>query len=205
MPRVAESRLPALPSSEGQKDRYRRILRAAAEHGAAHGLDGIQMVDVAKDAGVAVATMYRYFPSKTILFTQVLRGLVERLNDDVPALRPGADPIDAVADVLVGTGRELMRRPRLAHAMLHSNNATVAGDEPSLAVDSAFGDVILKAAGIAHPTDHDLRLVRLIEQTWYGVLTSALNGHIDAAGAEGDIRLACRLLLGDLGRGVAGD
>ncbi|MEQ6900932.1 TetR family transcriptional regulator [Nocardioides sp. YIM 152588] len=200
MPRVAESRAPALPSSEGQKDRYERILRAAAEHGAEHGLDGIQMVDVAKDAGVALATMYRYFPSKTILFTQVLRGLVERMDLAVRPVAPGGEPSEAIAALLVETGRRMMQRPLLAHAMLHSNNATVAGDTPSLAVDAAFGDVILKAAGIDRPSRHDLRLVRLIEQTWYGVLTSELNGHVTAAEAEGDIRLACRLLLGDLGR-----
>ena len=67
MPRIAENREPAVPSSPGQRERYRRILRAAAEHGAKNGLERGQMVDLAKDAGVALATLYRYFPSKTML------------------------------------------------------------------------------------------------------------------------------------------
>lgn len=200
MPRVAEGRAPAEPSSPGQRDRYRRILRAAAEHGATHGFDRIQMLDVAKDAGVAIATLYRYFPSKTILFTALLHSQVERLDRTVVEVRSGQAPADAVAGVLNDASRRLLQRPLLAQAMLQSNNATVAGESPSLAVTGAFADLIVRVAGVAEPTEHDLRLVRLIEQTWYGVLTSQLTGHITAAEAEDDTELACQLLLGELGR-----
>jgi AcrR family transcriptional regulator len=200
VPRVAEGRAPAEPSSPGQRDRYRRILRAAAEHGATHGFDRIQMLDVAKDAGVAIATLYRYFPSKTILFTALLHSQVERLDQTVVEVRSGQAPADAVAGVLNDASRRLLQRPLLAQAMLQSNNATVAGESPSLAVTGAFADLIVRVAGVAEPTEHDLRLVRLIEQTWYGVLTSQLTGHITAAEAEDDTELACQLLLGELGR-----
>lgn len=200
MPRVAENRAPALPSSPGQKDRYRRILRAAAEHGATHGFDRIQMLDVAKDAGVAIATLYRYFPSKTVLFTALLHSQVERLDRVSPEVTPGQDPADAVAQVLVDASRRLMKQPLLAQAMLHSNNATVAGETPTLAVTGAFADLILRVAGVETPTGHDFRLVRLVEQTWYGVLISQLNGHIDDREAEEDTMLACRLLLAGLGQ-----
>lgn len=201
MPRVAESRTPATPSSPGQKDRYRRILRAAAEHGATYGFDRIQMLDVAKDAGVAIATLYRYFPSKTLLFTALLHSQVEWLDRVATHVQPGQVPADAVADVLVDARRRLLERPLLAQAMLQSNNATVAGESPTMAVTGAFADLILRVAGVASPTSHDLRLVRLIEQTWYGVLISELNGHIGAEEAEADTVLGCRLLLSDLGRG----
>ena len=56
MPRVGESRVPAEPSSAGQKARYRRILRAAARLGARDDLERVQMQDVAREAGVAIAT-----------------------------------------------------------------------------------------------------------------------------------------------------
>ena len=201
MPRVAEGRPPALPSSPGQKDRYRRILRAAAEHGATYGFDRIQMLDIAKDAGVAIATLYRYFPSKTVLFTALLHSQVERVDRAAIEVQPGQTPADAVAQVLNYASRRLLERPLLAQAMLQSNNATVAGDSPTMAVTGAFADLILRVAGVDQPTAQDLRLVRLIEQTWYGVLTSELNNHIGADEAEEDTLLACRLLLADLGRG----
>jgi AcrR family transcriptional regulator len=201
VPRVAEGRSPALPSSPGQKDRYRRILRAAAEHGAAYSFDRIQMLDIAKDAGVAIATLYRYFPSKTVLFTALLHSQVERVDRAATEVQPGQTPADAVAQVLNDASRRLLERPLLAQAMLQSNNATVAGDSPTMAVTGAFADLILRVAGVDEPTPHDLRLVRLVEQTWYGVLTSELNNHIGAEEAEDDTVLACRLLLADLGRG----
>ncbi|WP_141014786.1 TetR family transcriptional regulator [Nocardioides sambongensis] len=200
MPRVAETRLPAIPSTAGQKERYQRILRAAAEHGAANGLERIQMLDIAKDAGVAIATLYRYFPSKTVLFTALLHSQVDRLDQMVSMRTNGREPQEAIADVLVQAGRRLLSRPLLAHAMLTSNNAAVAGDVPSMAVTGVFADLILKVGHIERPSPHDMRLVRLIEQTWYGVLISELNGHISAVEADADTRLACRLLLTDLGR-----
>ncbi|TYL45546.1 TetR/AcrR family transcriptional regulator [Nocardioides sp. BGMRC 2183] len=200
MPRVAEARVPAIPSTAGQKDRYQRILRAAAEHGAAHGIDGIQMLDVAKDAGVAIATLYRYFPSKTVLFTALLHSQVGRLDEMTPALSEVEDPAEAVGQLLVGIGARMLRSPLLAHAMLISNNAAVAGEVPTLAVTGVFADLMFKVAGVTDPSPYDVRLIRLVEQTWYGVLTSQLTGHITAADADADTRLACRLLLGDLGR-----
>ena len=200
VPRVAENRAPAMPSSPGQKERYRRILRAAAEHGASHGFERIQMLDVARDAGVAIATLYRYFPSKTALYTALLRHQVERLDRASVQLPPGQTGAEAVGQMLVEASRVLLRQPLLAQAMLQSNNVTVASEEHGTAVTGAFAELILRLGGVAVPSEHDLRLVRLIEQTWYGVLTSQLNGHVSAEDAEIDTRLACRLLLADLGR-----
>lgn len=198
MPRVAENRAPATPSSPAQQERYRRILRAAADHGAEHGLDRIQMLDVARDAGVAIATLYRYFPSKTVLFTALLHSQIQQLDRNSVPVKPGQEPAEAVARLLVDAGRRLLARPRLAQAMLQSNNATVAGESPNLSAAVEFADLILRVAGVTEAGEHERRLVRLIEQTWYGVLTSQLTGHITAEEAEADTVLACRLLLAEL-------
>lgn len=202
MPRIAENREPAVPNSPGQHQRYRRILRAAAHHAALHGLDRVQMVDIAKDADVALATLYRYFPSKTMLYTLLLRSQVERLDSETADLKPCQLPSEAVADVLVEVGHRLMVTPLLAQAMLQSNNISVATEMPGLAVTNAFGNLILRVAGIEDPAEHHYRLVRLIEQTWYGVLISLLNGHIDQKQADADARLACELLLADFDTGT---
>lgn len=198
MPRIAEARPAAEPSSPGQKARHQRILRAAARQGAEHGLERVQMLDVAREAGVAIGTLYRYFPSKTHLFTAVMADQVSRLEDATVAAKPGQDQVEAVADLLVGASRQLLARPLLANAMMQSNNAAHASTVADAGrIDNAFRDLILRTLGLDEPTEHDLRLVRLLEQGWYGVLTSCLNMRVEMAEAEADIRLSCRLLLAD--------
>ncbi|MCD4523571.1 TetR family transcriptional regulator [Nocardioides sp. cx-173] len=202
MPRITEARQPAEPSSAEQKDRYRRMLRAASRLGAEHGLERMQMHDVAKEAGVAIATLYRYFPSKTDLFVAVLHRHVDQLGqDDVLAQRGGASSgsrADAVADVLVAASRRMLHRPQLATAMLQANNAAqLQGAREYTEANAAFHRMLLTALGVGdEPEDEDLRMVRIVEQTWYGVLVSTLNGVIDLPQAEHDTRLAARLLLG---------
>lgn len=153
------------------------------------------MHDVAKDAGVAIATLYRYFPSKTHLFTALLGAQVERLSEVTAASGPVADPVEGVTELLIAAGRELLARPLLAHAMLQSNNASVA--EEGSAVTSVFGDLILQTLGVPSPDEEQASLVRIIEAAWYGVLISALNHHVTPDEAEDDTRLACQRLLSD--------
>ncbi|MDN5892812.1 MAG: TetR family transcriptional regulator, partial [Nocardioides sp.] len=169
MPRIAESRPPAEPSSPGQKDRYRRILRAAARHGAERGMERMQMHDVAKDAGVAIATLYRYFPSKTHLFTAIMSDQVRRVDAATTSLPPGHDPVEAVTGMLNVAMRQLLSTPLLAHAMMVSNNNAVA-ERSDDAQATSFVSVILRTAGVAVPDQHQLRLVRLVEQAWYGII-----------------------------------
>ena len=201
MPRIAEARQPAEPTSEEQKDRYRRILRAASKLGAEHGLERMQMNDVAKEAGVAIATLYRYFPSKTDLFVGVLHSQIQRLSSDsgagAVAAAPAGERAAAVAEVLIGAGRGMLARPQLAMAMLQANNAAqLQGGREYTQANAAFHGLLLRALGVSEPEDEDYRMVRIAEQTWYGVLVSVLNGVIDVDQADADIRLAARLLLG---------
>ncbi|WP_244928801.1 TetR family transcriptional regulator [Nocardioides sp. W7] len=195
MPRVAEVRSPAAPSSPEQRERYRRILRAAARHGADKGLERVQMHDVARDAGVAIATLYRYFPSKTHLFTALMRSQVERLAMVSVRQRPGETSEKAIARLLVRAGRDLLESPLLAHAMMQSNNASVA-QSPTMGVTELFSDLMLAAGGIDDPTPYDMRLLRLLEEAWYGIVITALNRAVDPAALESDTELVCRLLLG---------
>lgn len=199
MPRISESRPAAEPGSAEQKERYRRILTAAAKGGARHGLERVQMQDVAKDAGVAIATLYRYFPSKTHMFIGVLRSQVDQLDRQLITPRPGVDPVTAVAELLLTASHQLFQQPRLALAMLQSNNAAHHDDLHGAArIEVRFRELILAAAGIENPTEEHEQLVRLIEQCWYGVLMSTLNGHTSQEESRSDIRAACELLLAPL-------
>lgn len=197
MPRIAEARQPAEPTSAEQKDRYQRILRAASKLGAEHGLERMQMNDVAKEAGVAIATLYRYFPSKTDLFVGVLHSQIQRLSGTPVVSDRTGTRAGAVADVLIAAGRRMLQRPQLATAMLQANNAAqLQGGREYTEANAAFHRVLLDALEVGEADEEDFRMVRIAEQTWYGVLVSVLNGVITIDQADADIRLATRLLLG---------
>lgn len=197
MPRITEARPPAAPSSAEQKDRHERILRSAARLGAEHGIERMQMGEVAKDAGVAIATLYRYFPSKNDLFVGILHAQVERLRDARTDLALSGPASQSVATVMIAASRQMLARPKLASAMLQANNAThhMKGDGYTEA-STAFHDVLLAAMGVTEPDDEDHRMARLMEQTWFGILISTINHVIGLEQAEADIHLAAHLLIG---------
>ncbi|MDN5758533.1 MAG: TetR family transcriptional regulator [Tomitella sp.] len=203
MPRIAEARLPAEPSSKLQWEKYRRMLDTARALASENEFDKVQMHDVAKQAGIAIGTLYRYFPSKTHLFVGVMAREVEQLRERARDGRSVVPPEEAVAALSVRALQALMRRPQLAAAMVYSlNTAHVDRVLDSARVDAAFNDAVWEAARIVEPTGDDERLVRLFIHQLFGVLQSCLNGHVSIATAEEDLAWSCRLLLHSLSSAV---
>lgn len=100
-------------------DNRRRILNSAREIAAEGGFSAAQMSEVARRAGVATGTLYRYFPSKEDLCRQVFREVSTReMNilatiaaEDAPAL----ERLEAVLRTFAGRA---IRGRRLAYALL---------------------------------------------------------------------------------------
>src|SRR5687767_9386635 len=95
--------MPYRPTERTRARKYatrERIARAALARVAAGGFASAGMHGVAADAGVAVGTVYRYFPSKGHLFAEVFRRASQRELDVVVAVsapdgRAAADRIGA--------------------------------------------------------------------------------------------------------------
>jgi AcrR family transcriptional regulator len=193
MPRIATARPPAEPVTDEQRARRAKILDAAARLGARHGLEHVQMADVAARAGVAVGTLYRYFPSKHHLFAGVLGEQVDRLRLSPTTRGPGA--AEDVAALVAGAVRATLSRPQLARAMIIAVNVVRAEHDgvPPFRLD----EIVLRVAALAEVTDEDRRLARLVEQCTYGVLTWATAGEVTPAQAEDDARRSALLLLAD--------
>jgi TetR/AcrR family transcriptional regulator, cholesterol catabolism regulator len=186
----------AEPASLEQRERHLRILDAAAGLASEHDLARVQMTEVAKRAGVAIGTLYRYFPSKTHLFVGLLLHRLEMSIDRIPEPSGDMSPQDAICNALIAMTRQLVIRPKLALAMLLSNSTAAASAVPdALRVEELFQQLMLRMAGIAEPTDQDRDALRLLSMLWFGVITVYLNGRATLEETESDIRLSCRLLL----------
>jgi AcrR family transcriptional regulator len=190
MPRIAERRPGAVPVTDGQQGRRASILKAAVRLGKAKEIDRISAQEIAGEAGVALRTLYRYYPSKHHVFAAVLTQRVEALD---PPVRKPRDVGEAVADLMAEACQDMLRHKHLAHAMITSTQAVRAQSGP--AGYHAMRDIILATAGIENPTDDQIRVARLVEQATFGVLTWTVGGELDPEQAIADIRLACRLLL----------
>lgn len=83
------------------------IARAAAALFAERGPDGTTAEDIARRAGVALRTFYRYFRSKQDAVGPLLRGGAERWR----ALLEASDPAEPLAGVLERAVSEALRMP----------------------------------------------------------------------------------------------
>src|SRR3954447_26208239 len=98
--------------SRSQNQRRRRIVQAAAALASRGGGEEMQMRTVAERAGVALGTLYRYFPSKMDRLVAVVS---EEMAVRGPTLerRPprSDDPAGRAVEVLMRATRGLMREP----------------------------------------------------------------------------------------------
>lgn len=100
-------------------DNRNRILAAARALVAEGGWPEAQVDHVAAAAGVATGTVYRYFPSKAVLFVEVLATVSQREVDVVQAIADGAEPPRQRLQAVVATFVErAMRNRRLAYALI---------------------------------------------------------------------------------------
>lgn len=191
MPRPRTDREAAAPTTPQQIERTRRILKAAVRLGSAADLDSVRMADVARDAEVSLATLYRYYPTKHQLFASLMIESARALT--VPPDVDADDPVGAVTAMMVASVQNMLARPRLSRAMIVSINA-VRAEATRLTPFDLRGHVFA-AAGIDEPTADDLVIARLVEQTSYGILSWAVMGEVTPAEAEESMRRACELLL----------
>lgn len=107
--------------SRSQLERRKRIIKAAAALASRGGVEAMQMRTVAERAGVALGTLYRYFPSKMDLVVAVVGEELDVLEGSIDKRPPhGATPAERAVDVLARATRGLIREPELAEALIRA-------------------------------------------------------------------------------------
>ncbi|MFD5555355.1 TetR family transcriptional regulator [Streptomyces sp. NPDC127068] len=186
----------APPLAERQEARRRRILHASARLAGRGGFDAVQMREVAELSGVALGTLYRYFPSKVHLLVATMRDRLERLHATLRKRPPAGDgPAERVAGTLMGAFGALQREPHLADAMVRA--LTFADRSVSSEVDEVCRlttAIIVDATGLDDLDPERTAAVRVIEHTWHSVLIAWLSGRASIEQVRHDVETACRLL-----------
>jgi AcrR family transcriptional regulator len=114
-------RAPIETMTRSQTQRRRRIVQTAAALAVRGGVEAMQMRSVAERAGVALGTLYRYFPSKMDLVVAVVTEELDLLESGIVRRPPtAASPSGRAVDVLLRATRGLMREPELADALVRS-------------------------------------------------------------------------------------
>jgi AcrR family transcriptional regulator len=100
-------------------ERERAIVDAARSAAQSGGLAAVQIASVAARAGIASGTVYRYFPSKSDLVSELIGAVTERT---IEAMRKAAGaapgPLSALAAAIAAFATRLIAERRLAWAAL---------------------------------------------------------------------------------------
>ncbi|MGI5323114.1 TetR/AcrR family transcriptional regulator [Actinomadura nitritigenes] len=86
--------------TKDQQARRERLIDAARDLAREGGYPAVTMHDVADRAGVARATVYRYFATKDHLLTEVAATWAHRITGDIDALAVGETPVERLTALL---------------------------------------------------------------------------------------------------------
>ncbi|MFJ6214818.1 TetR family transcriptional regulator [Streptomyces sp. NPDC092296] len=197
---VQAARAAGPPLTERQRERRRRILGAAVALARRGGFDAVQMREVAEGSGVALGTLYRYFPSKIHLLVATMQDQLEQMLDRLRRHPPAGDgPAERVTETLMRAFHALQREPQLAEAMVRA--LTFADRSAGAEVDRVCRlttAIILDAMDLDRPpTGPQRAAVRVIEHTWQSALVTWLSGRASIAEVRADLETAARLLTLD--------
>ncbi|MQA95853.1 MAG: TetR family transcriptional regulator [Streptosporangiales bacterium] len=195
----ASEATPAGPRSRSQTQRRKRIVQAAAALASRGGVEAMQMRTVAERAGVALGTLYRYFPSKMDLVVAVVAEELDLLEASFKRRPPtGDDSARRAVDVLVRATRGLMREPELADALVRSliltNEDTTVGDRlVELMMRVATGD----DAAVMDPDSERHVLVSSLVSVWTTHLLGILRDSYGIETVQSRLEVAADRLLAD--------
>jgi AcrR family transcriptional regulator len=142
------------PAPAPKADRRRALVAAAYQRIASNGFEGLRTRDVAADAGVNIATLHYYFPTKEALIRGVIGYAMQRFTDTLPGR---GSPVEQLRSHLHALAR-LLREDQQLWAVM--------------------GELVLRA-----PRDADLgRIFRQTDGYWHRTLRDLVNHCVEQSG-----------------------
>lgn len=172
------------------------ILDATLTAAAMGGYEAVQMRVVADHVGIAVGTLYRYFPSKTHLLVSALTREFQRLDDSRDWSAVAATPQQRLGMLTARLHSDWQRDPQLTEAMTRA--FVVADTTAASAVNQAavvIERLLAKALGGGDPTEAHRQIAGLIADVWLANLAAFISRRATAAQARDHIDRAVQLLL----------
>ncbi|MFD1536195.1 TetR family transcriptional regulator [Nonomuraea guangzhouensis] len=184
--------------TRSQHQRRKRIVQAAAALASRGGVEAMQMRTVAERAGVALGTLYRYFPSKMDLVVAVVGEEIDLLESSIERRPPSAStPAGRAVDVLMRATRGLMREPELADALIRS---LIMAEVETPFGDRMTGLLLRVSAGLTREraSEVQLDLAGSLSSVWVQELLEMLRGRRTYEQIQRRIEIAAARLVNDL-------
>lgn len=187
------------PATTGFNERRERIVAAAMQLAARGGYEAVQMREVAERADVALATLYRYFPSKIHL---LVAGLIREFEQALRRLQrsriPGTDPYSRVLHVLQRTTRALQRNPQLTEAMTRAFMFADSSAAEEVETATKLAERFLTTAMTdGTPSEQQRAVARVITDVWMSNLVSWVTRRSSGLDMSERLELTVRLLLSE--------
>jgi AcrR family transcriptional regulator len=185
-------------TAEAQAFRAERVIRAAADLATAGGYEAVQMREIARVAGVSLATLYRYYSSKDDLILAAAAGEMQKLRRNVNQHPPRERTAHGrAAAVFIRAFRALERNRGMAHATICCYIVPLALDsEPRPVVDTWFIDIAAHAAwGPGRRTKEQVTALQVLQTMFPSIVARWLNGQISSSDVEETFRFTAKRLL----------
>lgn len=183
------------------------LLDAAAELATHGGYDEVQMRDVAAKAGVALATLYKRFPSKEALLSAEVARKSEALEAAFQAAPPtGETPRARLVDFFARATRQMIEKPGYGRAVIRAMGSgpesarhvvSHQGRMIAMVLSSLRGVASLRGADLAvRPlTEREQIIAFLLLQIWFATMVGWSAGLSDGPGVDAQMARAIDVVL----------
>lgn len=172
------------------------ILDATLAVAATGGYDAVHMRAVAERVGIAVGTLYRYFPSKTRMLVAALTREFQRLDASCDWTAIAPTPQQRLGMLTARLHEDWQRQPELTEAMTRAFlSADTSATSALTQAASVIEDLFVRALGGGETIDGHRQVAGLITDVWLANLAAFVTRRASATQTRDHIDRAVRLLL----------